>query len=281
VDAELLRLAGEEYRKIRNTIRFLLSNLGDYDDALHRRELTEADACSIDAWAMEQLDRLIESTRSNYEAYRVRGVHDAIFNFCNETLSAVYMAAAKDRLYCDRLDADRRRRTQTVMHDIAEALIHLVAPVLVHTADEAFLALRGENPDKPQGDDCVHLRLFPEASGYRAHPDWARAMGLRDRVLKCLEVARDDRGLANPLDAGVRVGLPAEEQAVCKRFEHELVDLCGVSRFVLAEADAESIEIDDLSDEPRCERSWKRDGTVKPRSDGGLLTDRDADAVGV
>ena len=281
VDTELMRLAGEEYRKVRNTIRFLLSNLGDYDNTQHRRELTEADADSIDAWAMEQLDRLVETVRSNFEGYRFRGVHDSIFNFCNDTLSSVYMAAAKDRLYCDRVDADRRRRTQTVMYDMADALIHLVAPILVHTADEAFLALRGENPDKPQSDDCVHLCSFPEPSGYRAHEDWPRAMGVRERVLKALEVAREESGMANPLDTGVRVGLPAEELAACGRFAGELADLCGVSRFVLAEADAESIEIDDLSDEPRCERSWKRDGTVKVRSDGGLLTDRDAEAVGV
>ena len=278
---ELLRLAGEEYRKVRNTIRFLLSNLGDYDNSQHRRELTDADSDSIDAWAKEQLDHLVEKTRSCFESYRVRGVHDTIFDFCNDTLSAVYMTAVKDRLYCDKLDADRRRRTQTVMYDIAEALIHLVAPVLVHTADEAFLVLNGESPDKPQSDECVHLRLFPEPSGYRAHEGWSRAMGLRDRVLKGLELAREERGMANPLDAGVRVGLPSEELAACRRFAGELADLCGVSRFEMAEADAESIEIDDLNEEPRCERSWKRDGTVKLRSDGGSLTDRDAEAVGV
>ena len=85
----------------------------------------------------------------------------------------------------------------------------------------------------------------------------------------------------NPLDAGVRVGLPAEQLDVLRAFEAELVDLCGVSRLALSEAQAESIAVDDLTAEPRCERSWKRDGTVKERSDGGLLTDRDAEAVGL
>ncbi len=281
VDEQYFRLAGEEYRKIRNTIRFLLGNLGDYDDARHRRELTEADAQSVDAWALGELRRLIDTVRSAYERYRFRQVHETVFHFCNETLSAVYLNAVKDRLYCDRADADRRRRTQTVMHDIAHALIHLTGPVLVHTAEEAYLALQGQDPDAPTTDDSIHLRRLPEPIAFSAHADWPQAMALRGRVLKTLEEVRDQRGIANPLDAGVRVTLPAALLERIEPFLPELGDLCGVSRFAAETGDAERIEVDDLRQEPRCERSWKRDGTVRERGDGGWLTDRDAEAVGV
>jgi isoleucyl-tRNA synthetase len=275
VDLELFRIAGEEYRKVRNTIRFLLSNLGDFDPARDRRELTEADARSIDAWAMGELAALIETVREAYRSYRFRQVHDAVFHFCNETLSAVYLSAVKDRLYCDRADSDRRRRTQTVMYDIADALIRLVAPVLVHTADEAYLALVGRDPGDPRADACVHLRRLPEPIGFRADSGWPAVIELRGRVLKALEQAR--ARIPNPLDAGVRVSAPH----TIRPFEPELADLCGVSRFEVQPGPDAAVHVDDLTGEPRCERSWKRDGTVRPRSDGGYLTDRDAQALGV
>jgi isoleucyl-tRNA synthetase len=281
VDVELIRLAGEEYRKVRNTIRFLLSNLEDFDPATDRHELGPADAATIDAWAAERLGELVERVRAAFEGYRFRQVHEAIFGFCNETMSAVYMAAAKDRLYCDPAAGERRRRTQTVMYDVADALIRLVAPILVHTAEEAFLALHKHDPDEPATDASVHLELLPAPAAFRADPNWPVAMALRDRALKAIETARDERGLANPLDAGLRVALPGSALAALARFEPELADLCGVSRFTLEEGPVESITVLDLREEPRCERSWKRDGTVRQRSDGGLLTDRDAAAVGV
>jgi isoleucyl-tRNA synthetase len=219
--------------------------------------------------------------RDAYETCRLRRVHETLFHFCNDTLSAVYLAAVKDRLYCDPADADRRRRTQTVFHDTASALVHLLAPVVPHTADEAWLALTGDDPDAPASSECIHLRELPDPPAFRAHPDWGRVMELRERVLKALEDERERQGIKNPLDAGVRVALPAVERERLRPFEADLADLCGVSRFAVDEGAAEAIVIDDLRAEPRCERSWKRDGTVRERSDGGLLTDRDAAAVGV
>jgi isoleucyl-tRNA synthetase len=281
VDWEFFRIAGEEYRKVRNTIRFLLSNLNDFDHAKDRRPLRAEDRCSLDAWVWSQWAQLVQTARQGYEQYNFRRVSEAIFNFCNETLSAVYLAAVKDRLYCDPPASDRRRRAQTVMHDMAEGLIRLLAPILVHTADEAWLALHGENPDKPATEDSVHLHHLPEPLTTDADPAWEQVMRLRDQVLKALEDARAHRGLDNPLDAGIEVALPAETHTQLKVFEDELADLCGVSRFVLDENGEMTIGVEDLTHEPRCERSWKRDGTVRQRSDGGWLSDRDAEAVGV
>lgn len=279
VDVELIRLAGEEYRKVRNTIRFLLSNIGDFDPARDRRDLTEDDRTSIDAWALGELGNVVRRVREEFGAYRFRQVHEAIFHFCNDTLSSVYLSAVKDRLYCDRVGSDRRRRTQTALFRIADELIRLCAPILVHTADEAYLALH-----RPEGGEasptCVHLTRFPDPVVPAVDPGWDRVMSLRERVLKALETARTERGLSNPLDVGVRVALPAAEAATIARFSADLADLCGVSRFAVAEGE-ESIELDDLTGEPRCERSWKRDGTVRARADGGMLSERDAAAVGV
>jgi isoleucyl-tRNA synthetase len=165
-----------------------------------------------------------------------------------------------------------------VLHQIADSVIRLMAPILCHTADEAYLALHGEPED---GDTTVHTQLLPEPEQPLAAEAWDEVMALRDRALKHLEDARAQRGLDNPLDAGIEAAVPSEAYRTYEPFAAELADLCGVSRFELDEDGEETIVVHDLSDEPRCERSWKRDGTVKQRSDGGWLSDRDAGAVGV
>jgi isoleucyl-tRNA synthetase len=278
VDWEFFKLAGEEYRKVRNTIRFLLSNLPDFDPAEHRRELIDGDAHTVDAWAAAQLSKLVDTVTRAYEAYEYRRAAVAIFDFCNDAMSAVFLAAAKDRLYCDAADSDRRRRTQTVIFDIADALVRLVAPILVHTADEAYLALHGLADDAGRS---AHLERLPEPTGFTGDPRWSDVVALRDRVLKVLEDARAQRGLDNPLDAAVTVMCPPDSYERLVPFGAELADLCGVSRFELVEDGSETIDVADLTDQPRCERSWKRDGTVRQRSDGGWLSDRDAHALGL
>ncbi len=260
-DNDFFKVAGEEYRKVRNTIRFLLSNLSDYEPAAG-----DVEGNSIDAWALVQLNKLIERVRGDYELHRYACVHEELFRFCNETMSAVYLAATKDRLYCDAPGSPRRRRTQQVMHTITDALIRLVAPILPHTADEAWRVLHGEN-------GCVHVELFPDAQPVSTDVDWDEIMRQRDLWLKAIEDKRQQDDVDNPLDLGVRAAAPAQLDPV------DLADLCGVSRFELIDGDA--IEVVDLRDEPRCERSWKRDGTVSQRSDGGMLSDRDAAAIGV
>jgi isoleucyl-tRNA synthetase len=259
-DLDFFKVAGEEYRKVRNTIRFLLSNLSDY-------ELGESMAVtgnSIDAWALTELATLIKRVREDYERLHFRGVREAIFNFCNETMSAVYLAAVKDRLYCDAADSPRRRQTQQVMYIISDALIRLVAPILPHTADEAWRVVHGE-------DACVHLEQLPDAPEIDSDIDWPKVINLRDQWLKAIEDKRQQSDIDNPLDMGVRAKAPQGIDLT------DLADLCGVSRFEAIDSDA--IEMVDLRDQPRCERSWKRDGTVKLRSDGGMLSDRDAAAL--
>lgn len=282
VDEEFFRLAGEEYRKVRNTLRFLLGNLSDFDVAKDSHTFTEDDATSIDAWAMGRLDALVEAVTAGYANFQYRRVHELLFNFCNDTLSAVYLAAVKDRLYCDKPDAPHRRRTQTAIFNIADALARLLAPILPHTADEAWAALHGENASPAS----VHLADLPKAAAVAVDAAWQQVIASRVRMLKQLEDTRAAQDIDNPLDLGIRLTFDASKQGYLQRFAPaDLADLCGISRVMLSASDDAGdevkIEVVDLRDEPRCERSWKRDGTVKERSDGGMLSDRDAEAVGV
>jgi len=274
-DLDFFRLAGEEYRKVRNTLRFLLSNLDGYDPKTDAHEWTDADSASIDAWAMKAYVDFALKVNEDYAAFNFRGVSRAVFNFCNDTLSAVYLFAVKDRLYCDAPGSARRRRTQTAIHRIASGLVRLLAPICPHTADEAWRVLRGSDKDSA---DCVHLETLPSCKGCGeiaalADPRWDEVMAQRDGWMKQLEDQRKTLGVDNPLDLGLSV--PGDFAGYDPA---DLADLCGVSRFV---GGADAITVADLRDEDRCERSWKRDGTVKERSDGGMLSDRDAEALGV
>ena len=122
---------------------------------------------------------------------------------------------------------------------------------------------------------------MPEDLDIDANPSWNEVMELRVKTLKALEETKDKGGVSNPLDAGIEAYIESELYNKLKPFEAELADLTGISRFSLLDGDNFKIVVKDLSGEPRCERSWKRDGTVKERSDGGFLSDRDAEAIGL
>ncbi len=276
VDLEFFRLAGEEYRKVRNTIKFLLSNLDGFNFKKDKTRFEEDDAASIDAWMTHEIIKVSDTVQAAYDGFQFRKAHEALFNFCNETLSAVYLTAVKDRLYCDAPDSPRRRRTQSTIYRAATTLIRLLAPLMPHTADEAWRALMGDQ------ESCVHLLPFQDVDCMRqipVSPNWQAVMQARDLWLKSIEEARQAQGIDNPLDCGVRV--PTIKDVACSSFDStDLADLCGVSRFAFDDS-LDAVAVDDLRDEPRCERSWKRDVTVKPRSDGGTLSDRDAKALGL
>ncbi len=295
VDKSYFDLAGEEYRKVRNTMRFLLSNLGDFEKPRHGHAWALEDATSIDAWAMEQLNELIRKCRHAYEHFQYGVVSESIFHFCNETLSAIYLAATKDRLYCDKPDSPRRRRTQTAMYEIASAVIRLFAPILPYTAEEAWASLHGRELKNVTAAQSVHLELLPQPMIVPVFELWPLLMDGRAAWMKSLETARQTQGVDNPLDMGLRV---TGADACLDAFSRvDLADLCGISRFEFvamkpsapeghghSEATFGVAEVIDLRNEPRCERSWKRDGTVKHRGEGetgGMLSDRDAAAVGL
>jgi len=280
VDWEFFKVAGDEYRKVRNTIRFLLGNLNDFDPESDWCPLEPGDSHSIDAWAHQKLSEFVESIWDGYDKFDFKKVSDTIFNFCNDSMSAVYLVAVKDRLYCDAAQSRRRQRTQTVIYEIAQALIRAVAPILVHTAEEAWLSLSGE---EMESGDSVHLQLLPAVpQQMEGEADWTPVMSFRQKALKALEEARArEGGLKNPLDAGIRAVVSASEEEALRPFQEELADVLGVSRMQLTVGDDPQVEIDDLREEPRCERSWKRDLTVKLRPDGGMLSDRDAAVVGL
>jgi isoleucyl-tRNA synthetase len=269
VDMSFFTTAGESYRKVRNTVRYLLSNLYDYTPAADEAaQLAKTDPNSIDGWAFGEFCKLQEAVLTSYRGANFRDAQVAIFDFCNSTLSSEWFAATKDRLYCDRADGTRRRATQRAMNAVAEGLIRMLAPVLPHTADEAWRALKGADAKNVVFEQHVPI-TFAAAAG------WPAVFAARESAMKALEEAKS-QGIENSLDAGLVI---PDADGTLKPFAAELADLMGVSRVTLDPA-AKLVSVTDLREEPRCERSRKRDGTVRERADGGLLSDRDAEAVG-
>jgi len=273
VDLELFALAGESYRKVRNTLRFMLSNLGDYEAPASAQQPS---ANTLDAWVLAEFAKVTDIVTKAYNAYDFQTVHKTLFDFCNETLSAVYLAAVKDRLYCDAKNAPRRRATQATLFTITDGLCKLLAPILCHTADEAYRALHVK-PGVNDAATCVHLTEFTSGAISAASP-WVKAFETLDKARLKMEAAKSAMGVDNPMDMGVV--LPDTDGSLKPLDRIDLADALGVSEVTLDPAASET-KVLDLRARPRCERSWKRDGTVKQRSDGGMLSDRDAIAVGV
>jgi isoleucyl-tRNA synthetase len=277
VDEEYFELAGESYRKVRNTLRFMLSNLSDFErgfDVASGPSLSGVAPESLDAWVLGELDGLTEAVKAAYRGYTFHEAHRLLYSFCNTTLSAEYLAAVKDRLYCDAPGSPRRRRTQATLYRLTDQLCRVLAPILPHTADEAWRDLTRATA----GEVSVHTQTILPGTGVTPDAGWAAARAMRVEAGRAVEAGRQRLGIDNPLDAGVRV---PDAGGVLGRFDPvDLADLLGVSVVTIVPGAGEC-EVLDLRDTPRCERSWKRDGTVRQRADGGMLSDRDAAAVGV
>jgi len=256
----------EAYRKIRNTFRFALSNLSDFDplrDALPNDQLDE-----MDQWMLERTADLVKRCREWYAAYEFHRIYHALHDFCVVDLSAFYYDVLKDRLYTKAQKNRSRRSGQTAVWKITSALVRLAAPILVFTAEEIWKYLprgRGEA-------ESVHMALFPEEQELRTGIAAAKAntwelLGrVRGEVLKALEIARNEKKLINSgLEAKVLLNADLELKAKLKHYLLQLPGLFIVSQVELMNAgsgDYKSEAVPSLevtvqrAEGKKCERCW-------------------------
>jgi isoleucyl-tRNA synthetase len=154
---ELIGRLQDAYRKIRNTIRYLMSNINGFVPA--EMSADYKDMMLIDQWAMEKLNVLIDEVHQAYDSFGFHRVFNKIYNFCTVEMSSLYMDVLKDRMYCDAADSMGRRSGQTAMYKILDALVRMLAPILAHTAEEAWAAIEYKSEDV----DSVHLASMPVA----------------------------------------------------------------------------------------------------------------------
>ncbi|PRZ16963.1 isoleucyl-tRNA synthetase [Laceyella sediminis] len=230
----ILKQIAEVYRKLRNTFRFLLGNLHGFDPASDRlpfEQLTE-----LDRFALAKLQRLIDRVTKGYDEYDFHQVYVDLHTFCNVFLSQFYLDVLKDRLYVLPADAPVRRSAQTVLYDMLQALVTMVAPIIPHTADEVWKHVPGVT------EISVQLADFPVSNPAYAdealEAKWDRLLELRDVVLKALEEARAAKLIGNSLGAKV-VLTPNEEVATLLAESEELDQLFIVSQVELKPASAD------------------------------------------
>jgi isoleucyl-tRNA synthetase len=276
---------GDKYRKIRNTLRYLLSNLYDFNPQTNAQEVPPN---SLDGWASAQLDALVRDVTAAYDGYQTHRAFKLLHEFCTVQLSAVYGNAMKDRLYCEAPDSPLRRRCQTVMHRAAVALTKLLAPMLVFTADEAWEHL----PAKTGGDaglGSVHLAKLPMPGAEDASDDqreeWRMLMELRESALLQLDNLKKQAGLNKALDA--ELVLQVDDDMLRRRLQAygpDLEDLVGAGWHSFAEKSAEgpavtALVVDRRETYKACARSWKRRPDVGSDPEFPDLSLRDAAAV--
>ena len=234
-DETLSRLA-DSYRKVRNTARFLLGNLHDFDPRTHLVPFSERQ--ELDRWAMLRLSALIEKVRQAYERYEFHVIYHRILDFCVVDMSSLYLDVLKDTLYVSAPDAPQRRSAQSSIYDIVNAITRLLAPILSFTAEDIWEWIPpGEGEDK---EESVHLCAFPERrpewDDRGLEERWRRVFLVRQEVSRALEIARKEKTIGHSLDAWVRLSVQGEWFDFLSGFPYPLEKLCIVSELTLEQA---------------------------------------------
>jgi isoleucyl-tRNA synthetase len=253
---EMIKRVAEAYRKIRNTCRYLLSNLFDFDP--ERDTVPEERLEEIDRHALARHRQLLGRVLQAYDEFEFHVVYHQLVQYCAADLSSFYLDVLKDRLYCDGPGGTRRRSAQTVLHRMAGDLARLMAPILPMTADEVWEAIPG------QEGESVHLALFPAVDGPAdERKGWPALLDARAAVTKALEEARAAKRIASSLEARVEVAAPPAVLAPLREYEKQgrsfpgnLASLFIVSGVTLTDSDGPLTVRVERARGAKCERCW-------------------------
>jgi isoleucyl-tRNA synthetase len=277
VSDEILKHVSDAYRKMRNTLRFLLSNLYDFDPA--KDSVAPSALQEIDRWALTKFAELNKRIALAYERYEFHAVYHGLHNFCGTTISSLYMDVLKDRLYCSTPDGPERRAAQTVIYRILDGLLRLMSPILCFTTAEAWEHLHDLAQEAPleqsiffadfaSVDDIEKNEAFDER--------WDKLLTLRGAITRVLEGARRDKVIGLSLDAEVVLKVSGEWAGFLANSLDQLRELCIVSSLRLAEeaeddggltfVEAEALPGIQIAVGPapgvKCERCWTIATTV-------------------
>ncbi|MFH1874435.1 MAG: isoleucine--tRNA ligase [Pseudomonadota bacterium] len=262
---EILTRLIDSYRKIRNTCRYIVSNLNDFNpdrDALAYKELKE-----IDKFALHDLQKVVKKVEAAYNSFQFHVISQELNRFCIVDLSAFVFDIMKDRLYCEKKDGDLRRSGQTVLWQIGEALVRLMAPILSFTADELWKHLPAYQ-DKAKNVFFASLpqveeKYINEELGAR----WEKMRQIREVATKALEMARAEKFIGNPLEAKLILETTVELKEFLKSFGADLPDLFIVSQVEFGSAQGNYIyETEEMpglkvavakASGAKCGRCWK------------------------
>jgi len=271
ISESILKQLSDAYKKIRNTSRFMLSNLYDFDpenDAVSYESMPE-----IDRYALHRLQELIEQTLKAYENFEFHVIYHRLYNYCTLDLSAFYLDILKDRLYTFPPESAQRRSAQTVLHIIIDSIARLMAPILSFTAEEIWQYM----PDRKGKEASIHLSPLPVANNAWKDEglakNWERLLDVRGHVTKSLEEARAKKLIGHSLDASITIFAGEDLYNALYPYAKELSLMFIVSQAFLAKKDKMKgdVEGDDIANlrvvvetavGDKCERCWMHDPSV-------------------
>lgn len=269
ISKEILKQLSEVYRKIRNTIRYILGNTNDFNYETDKVEFK--DMLELDRWALMHMQLLKKEVSAAYESYDFHVLYHAIHNFCSVEMSSYYLDILKDRLYAYKADSFERRSAQTAMYEIMLDLVVMIAPVLSFTMEEVWQFMK-----KPASmPESVFMMPWPECKeeyiNEALESKWDNFIEIRSEITRVLEGARRAKTIGHSLDAKVELHATGEALAILRSVEGDLATLLIVSQAKLVEGLAGGVEAtgrEDLkvtvqaAEGEKCERCWIYSDTV-------------------
>ncbi|MFS5149184.1 isoleucine--tRNA ligase [Streptococcus agalactiae] len=281
ISMDILKQTSETYRKIRNTLRFLIANTSDFNpkqDAVAYENLG-----AVDRYMTIKFNQVVDTINKAYAAYDFMAIYKAVVNFVTVDLSAFYLDFAKDVVYIEAANSPERRRMQTVFYDILVKLTKLLTPILPHTAEEIWSYLEHEE------EEFVQLAEMPVAQTFSGQEEileeWSAFMTLRTQAQKALEEARNAKVIGRSLEAHLTIYASQEVKTLLTALNSDIALLMIVSQLTIAdEADkpADSVSFEGVAftvehaEGEVCERSRRIDPTTRMRSYGVAVCDASA-----
>ena len=250
ISREILERSADAYRKIRNTMRFLLGALAEFDPV--KDLVPEKEWSTLDLWVYESFKVLIDQVSYYYRNYQFLNAAQAIHGFCQLELSGRYFEIIKDRLYCDSLTSMRRRTCRNVCWRLVQGLAVLLSPILSFTADEIW-------DNIPGVDGCVFEQRYPEGNGKPVQRSWERFWEIREIVHKAMEPYRAAKTIGTSLDAEVRLVVSETDHAIMSNLGESVEDLLVVSGVALSSGHDLQVTINAHSG-TKCPRCWNHKG---------------------
>jgi isoleucyl-tRNA synthetase len=253
ISDEILKRVVESYRRIRNTLRFLLANTSDFDPTKHA--VPVAALVEIDRYMLAVTARMQDDVTKDYERYQFHLVAQKLQSFCSEDLGAFYLDILKDRLYTPRADSPARRSAQTALWHITQSLLRLMAPILSFTAEEAWQVFT-----KDDNDNVVFhtWHQIPDSRIDQAAIDaWQTVRQFREMVTKGIEERRASKQLGSSLQAEVDINASGPVYEALVRLQDDLRFVLLTSRATVRRLDGAPVSVDvSPSANPKCERCW-------------------------
>jgi len=283
ISENILKQLSDAYRRIRNTARFMLGNLYDFDPETDK---IAYDAMpQIDRFALHKLQELTEIVDRAYKKFDFHVIYHRLYNYCTLDLSAFYLDILKDRLYTSPAGSSRRRSAQTVMYTIVDAMARLMAPILVFSAEEIWAHM----PDRPGKEESIHMTTLPrvhtEWKNETLQKNWEKLLEVRAEVTKALEAARAQKLIGHPLDAAVTISVSKAQHDVLAPYAEELRSVFIVSQTALVRdakfdnayvsEDIEGLQVlVERAAGEKCERCWVHDTSVGTFDDHPTICNR-------